>query len=130
MAAGAEPADSVALKMLLCDHAVCPWLSVFSDWTSGGEFQAGATEASDCPSRRLEGEDGLYPPEPDCASLHDSEGLFHVPNLRHQKQGVLANLLQSVRKTLNEEEAHLRCLKADLNLPSLNCVGSQWETHV
>ncbi|XP_056883594.1 plakophilin-4-like [Takifugu flavidus] len=44
-------------------------------WRSaGGEFQGGAAEASGCPSRHLEGEEGLYPPEPDCASLHDSEG--------------------------------------------------------
>lgn len=52
-------------------------LSVCSHRTPGGEFPGGAAEASGCPGRRLEGEEGLYPPEPDCASLHDSEGLFH-----------------------------------------------------
>lgn len=59
-------------------HAAWLPVSVFSDPTSGGDFQGGATEASGCPGRQLEGEDGLYLPEADCASLHDSEGLFHV----------------------------------------------------
>lgn len=57
--------------------SVCLLLSVCSHSTAGGEFQGGAAEASGCPGRHLEGEEGLYPPEPDCASLHDSEGLFH-----------------------------------------------------
>ncbi|XP_026157833.1 plakophilin-4-like [Mastacembelus armatus] len=41
-------------------------------WRSaGGESQGGAMEAS---GRHLEAEDGLYLPEPDRVSLHDSEG--------------------------------------------------------
>ncbi|KAM9767026.1 plakophilin-4-like isoform 1-T1 [Menidia menidia] len=44
-------------------------------WRSaGGESQVGATEASGCPGRPLEAEEGLYLPEADRASLHDSEG--------------------------------------------------------
>ncbi|XP_051797763.1 plakophilin-4-like isoform X3 [Acanthochromis polyacanthus] len=44
-------------------------------WRSaGGESQGGAMEASGCPGRHLEAEEGLYLPEPDRASLHDSEG--------------------------------------------------------
>ncbi|XP_062301492.1 plakophilin-4-like [Scomber scombrus] len=44
-------------------------------WRSaGGESHGGATEASGCPGRHLEAEDGLYLHEPDRASLHDSEG--------------------------------------------------------
>lgn len=42
---------------------------------AGGESQGGATEASGCPARHLEAEEGLYLPEADRASLHDSEGL-------------------------------------------------------
>lgn len=71
---------------------MCLLLRVCSDRTSGGEFQGGAAEASGCPGRHLEGEEGLYPPEPDCASLHDSEGLFHsaapscsLQNTKNQK---------------------------------------------
>lgn len=50
---------------------------MFSCWlvsSAGGESQGGAPEAS---GRHHEAEDGLYLPEPDRASLHDSEGLFH-----------------------------------------------------
>lgn len=43
-------------------------------WRSAGESQGGATEASGSPGRHLEAEDGLYLPEPDRASLHDSSG--------------------------------------------------------
>ncbi|XP_051797762.1 plakophilin-4-like isoform X2 [Acanthochromis polyacanthus] len=44
-------------------------------WRSaGGESQGGAMEASGCPGRHLEAEEGLYLPEPDRASLHDSSG--------------------------------------------------------
>ncbi|KAM4560400.1 plakophilin-4-like isoform 1-T5 [Odontesthes bonariensis] len=44
-------------------------------WRSaGGESQGGAMEASGCPGRPLEAEEGLYLPEADRASLHDSEG--------------------------------------------------------
>ncbi|KAI3366140.1 hypothetical protein L3Q82_009963, partial [Scortum barcoo] len=45
-----------------------------TDASAGGESQGGATEASGCPGRHLEAEEGLYLPEPDRASLHDSEG--------------------------------------------------------
>lgn len=67
-ASGFNP-DDEALIFSVC---VC-----FLADASGGDFQGGASEASVCPSRHLDGEDGLYLPEPDCASLHDSEGLFH-----------------------------------------------------
>nr|XP_033472113.1 plakophilin-4-like isoform X2 [Epinephelus lanceolatus] len=40
-------------------------------WRSAGESQGGAMEAS---GRHLEAEEGLYMPEPDRASLHDSSG--------------------------------------------------------
>ncbi|XP_063734128.1 plakophilin-4-like isoform X1 [Eleginops maclovinus] len=44
-------------------------------WRSaGGELQGGVMEASGCPGRQLEAEEGLFMPEPDRASLHDSEG--------------------------------------------------------
>ncbi|XP_076579553.1 plakophilin-4-like isoform X2 [Chaetodon auriga] len=44
-------------------------------WRSaGGESQGGVIEASGCPGRHLEAEEGLYLPEPDRASLHDSSG--------------------------------------------------------
>ncbi|KAA8579642.1 hypothetical protein FQN60_006735, partial [Etheostoma spectabile] len=44
-------------------------------WRSaGGESQGGVLKASGCPGRPLEVEDGLYMPEPDRASLHDSSG--------------------------------------------------------
>ncbi|XP_017282411.1 plakophilin-4 isoform X2 [Kryptolebias marmoratus] len=44
-------------------------------WRSaGGECQGVATEASGCPGRHLEAEEGLYLPEVDRASLHDSSG--------------------------------------------------------
>uniref|UniRef100_A0A1A7WQM4 Plakophilin 4 n=1 Tax=Iconisemion striatum TaxID=60296 RepID=A0A1A7WQM4_9TELE len=44
-------------------------------WRSaGGESQGGATEVSGCPGRHLEAEEGLYLPEVDRASLHDSSG--------------------------------------------------------
>ncbi|XP_028428034.1 plakophilin-4 isoform X3 [Perca flavescens] len=44
-------------------------------WRSaGGESQGGVPKASGCPGRPLEAEDGLYMPEPDRASLHDSSG--------------------------------------------------------
>ncbi|XP_041835009.1 plakophilin-4-like isoform X3 [Melanotaenia boesemani] len=44
-------------------------------WRSaGGESQGGALEASGCPRRHLEAEEGLYLPDADRASLHDSEG--------------------------------------------------------
>ncbi|KAM7375465.1 hypothetical protein PAMA_014533 [Pampus argenteus] len=44
-------------------------------WRSaGGETQGGAMEASRGPGRHLEVEEGLYLPEPDRVSLHDSEG--------------------------------------------------------
>lgn len=39
-------------------------------------------EASACPGHHLEAEEGLYLPEVDHASLHDSEGLLNVPELR------------------------------------------------
>ncbi|GLD66595.1 plakophilin-4-like isoform X1, partial [Lates japonicus] len=42
-----------------------------ADASAGGESQGGAMEAS---GRHLEAEEGLYLPEPDRASLHDSEG--------------------------------------------------------
>ncbi|KAF3857455.1 hypothetical protein F7725_009314 [Dissostichus mawsoni] len=46
-------------------------------WRSaGGELQGGVMEASGCPGRQLEVEEGLFMPEPDRASLHDSEGLL------------------------------------------------------
>ncbi|XP_041835008.1 plakophilin-4-like isoform X2 [Melanotaenia boesemani] len=44
-------------------------------WRSaGGESQGGALEASGCPRRHLEAEEGLYLPDADRASLHDSSG--------------------------------------------------------
>ncbi|KAK1876874.1 Plakophilin-4 [Dissostichus eleginoides] len=44
-------------------------------WRSaGGELQGGVMEASGCPGRQLEVEEGLFMPEPDRASLHDSSG--------------------------------------------------------
>uniref|UniRef100_A0A1A8Q543 Plakophilin 4 n=2 Tax=Nothobranchius rachovii TaxID=451742 RepID=A0A1A8Q543_9TELE len=44
-------------------------------WRSaGGESQGGAIDMPGCPSRHLEAEEGLYLPEVDRASLHDSEG--------------------------------------------------------
>ncbi|XP_010786525.1 plakophilin-4-like [Notothenia coriiceps] len=44
-------------------------------WRSAGEeLQGGVMEASGCPGRQLEVEEGLFMPEPDRASLHDSEG--------------------------------------------------------
>ncbi|XP_068165290.1 plakophilin-4-like isoform X2 [Antennarius striatus] len=44
-------------------------------WRSaGGESGGGVMEASGRPGRHLEAEEGLYLPEPDRASLHDSEG--------------------------------------------------------
>lgn len=45
---------------------------------AAGDSQGGAMEASGCPGRPMEVEDGLYLPEPDRASLHDSEGLLNV----------------------------------------------------
>lgn len=45
------------------------------DASAGGESQGGAMEAS---GRHLDAEEGLYLPEPDRASLHDSEGLLNV----------------------------------------------------
>ncbi|XP_051283514.1 plakophilin-4-like isoform X1 [Dicentrarchus labrax] len=45
-----------------------------ADALTGGETQGGVLEASGSPGRHLEGEEGLYMPEPDRASLHDSEG--------------------------------------------------------
>lgn len=51
---------------------------MFFKWMAGGESQGGATEATGCPGRHLEQEEGLYLPEPDRASLHDSEGLLNV----------------------------------------------------
>lgn len=45
------------------------------DAPAGGELRGGALVAS---GRQLEAEDGLFMPEPDRASLHDSEGLLHV----------------------------------------------------
>lgn len=47
-----------------------------ADASAGGEPQGGAMEASGRSGRHQEMEDGLYPPEPDRASLHDSEGLL------------------------------------------------------
>lgn len=49
-----------------------------ADALAGGESQGGAMEASGCPGRHLEAEEGLYLPEPDRASLHGSEGLLNV----------------------------------------------------
>lgn len=49
-----------------------------TDASAGGESQGGVMEASGCPGRHLEAEDGLFMPEPDRASLHDSEGLLNV----------------------------------------------------
>ncbi len=46
-----------------------------ADALAGGESQGGAMEAS---GHHLEAEEGLYLPEPDRASLHDSEGLLNV----------------------------------------------------
>ncbi|TMS11718.1 Plakophilin-4 [Larimichthys crocea] len=44
-------------------------------WRSaGGESHGGVMEVSGCPGRHLEAEEGLYLPEPDRASLHDSSG--------------------------------------------------------
>ncbi|KAM9835844.1 plakophilin-4-like [Aulostomus maculatus] len=44
-------------------------------WRSaGGESQGGAIEAPGCPTRHLDAEEGLFLPEVDRASLHDSEG--------------------------------------------------------
>ncbi|KAM7365727.1 hypothetical protein PAMP_016640 [Pampus punctatissimus] len=45
-----------------------------ADASTGGESQGGAMEASRGPGRHLEVEEGLYLPEPDRASLHDSSG--------------------------------------------------------
>lgn len=49
---------------------------------SGGELQGGAMEAS---GRHLDSEEGLYLPEPDRASLHDSEGLLNVHSTRSEQ---------------------------------------------
>lgn len=43
---------------------------------AGGDSQG--MVASACQGRRMEAEEGLYPPEADRASLHDSEGLSLV----------------------------------------------------
>lgn len=51
----------------------------FFGWTVGGESQGGATEPSG-PGRHLEVEEGVYMPEADRASLHDSEGLLKCTN--------------------------------------------------
>lgn len=56
-------------------------LVFFFDSTTGGESQGGAMEA---PGRHLEAEEGLYLPEPDRASLHDSEGLLNVHSTRFE----------------------------------------------
>uniref|UniRef100_UPI003AB0893B plakophilin-4-like n=1 Tax=Centroberyx gerrardi TaxID=166262 RepID=UPI003AB0893B len=45
-----------------------------ADVSAVGESQAGVLEASGSPGRLLQAEDGLYPAEPERASLHDSEG--------------------------------------------------------
>ncbi|XP_034034861.1 plakophilin-4-like isoform X1 [Thalassophryne amazonica] len=45
-----------------------------ADTSAGGESQGGVMETSGHPGRHLETEDGLYLPEPDRASLHDSSG--------------------------------------------------------
>nr|XP_046237679.1 plakophilin-4-like isoform X2 [Scatophagus argus] len=49
------------------------WRSA-ADTSAGGELQGGVMEASGCPGRHLEAEEGLYLNEPDRASLHDSSG--------------------------------------------------------
>ncbi|XP_024145012.1 plakophilin-4 [Oryzias melastigma] len=43
-------------------------------WRTAGELQGGAMEIPGCPVRHLETEEGMYLPEPDRGSLHDSEG--------------------------------------------------------
>lgn len=64
--------DQQSAQDLLC---VC---NLTADASAGGESQGGVMEASGCPGRHLEAEEGLYLPEPDRASLHDSEGLLNV----------------------------------------------------
>lgn len=49
---------------------------------TGGESQGLATETSGCPGRHLEAEEGLYLPEVDRASLHDSEGLLSISSTK------------------------------------------------
>lgn len=53
-----------------------------TDASAGGESQGGAMEAS---GRHLDAEEGLYLPEPDRASLHDSEGLLNVHTARSER---------------------------------------------
>lgn len=53
---------------------------------AAGDSQGGAMEASGCPGRPMEVEDGLYLPEPDRASLHDSEGLLNVHSTRSEQR--------------------------------------------
>uniref|UniRef100_A0A3B3C6U9 Plakophilin 4 n=1 Tax=Oryzias melastigma TaxID=30732 RepID=A0A3B3C6U9_ORYME len=43
-------------------------------WRTAGELQGGAMEIPGCPVRHLETEEGMYLPEPDRGSLHDSSG--------------------------------------------------------
>lgn len=45
-----------------------------TDALAGGQSQGASMEASG----RQRAEDGLYLPEQDCVSLHDSEGLLNV----------------------------------------------------
>ena len=61
---------------------ICVFNSM-TDVSAGGESQGGVMEAS---GRHLEAEDGLFMPEPDRASLHDSEGLLmYTPHGLKQK---------------------------------------------
>lgn len=57
-------------------------------------------EASGCPGRPMEVEDGLYLPEPDRASLHDSEGLLNVHTFRAK---VLKLVVSVSRETTNRK---------------------------
>lgn len=126
MGAGAEPADSVALKCcsvitLRVRGSVCFLIGRQVESFRPAPRRHRAVPAAAWRGRR----DSTRPSRtaPPCMTVRvcSTCRALRAPrlcNLRHQKQEILANLLQSVRKTLNEEEAYLRCLKADLNLPS------------
>lgn len=57
-------------------HCVCELYVCTSDTSAVGESQGRVMEVSMSPIRHLQGEEGLYPPEPERLSLHDSEGLL------------------------------------------------------
>ncbi|KAG8004675.1 Plakophilin-4 [Nibea albiflora] len=65
-------ADSPAGDSSSSSEKSFAWRS--ADALAGGESHGGVMEVSGCPGRHLDAEEGLYLPEPDRASLHDSSG--------------------------------------------------------